>query len=177
METDDGKGPGTPGKNQVVLNGYAKVFGRMRAFANKRFVSAHCVRPFGDINELHCHLLEAAVVHLFFTRGPPGGAGPGAGGAAGGAAGVDPTGGAGYDATMAGTDDYGQNKALPAMSPLARRVYNFLKTEYQSSEGLHMQVIATKLNLPMMDVQRAIDELVAASLIFSTVDDYTWAIL
>ena len=63
------------------------------------------------------------------------------------------------------------------MSPVARRVFNLLKTEFQSNEGLHMQIIATKLNLPMMDVQQAIDELVTASLIFSTVDEYTWAIL
>lgn len=171
METDDGKGPGEPGKNQIEMNGYVRVFGRMRAFANKRFVSAHCVRPVGNINELHTHLLEAAAIHLFFARGPPGGGGgAGAGAGAGGAGGVD--------ATMTGADDYGaQSKGLPAMSPVARRVFNLLKTEFQSNEGLHMQIIATKLNLPMMDVQQAIDELVTASLIFSTVDEYTWAIL
>ncbi|OJJ88258.1 putative replication factor-a protein [Aspergillus glaucus CBS 516.65] len=168
METDDGKGPGAPGKDQVELNGYARVFGRMRAFANKRFVSAHCVRPLGNINELHVHLLEAAAVHLFFARGPPGGAGAGAGGAGPGPG----------DAAMGGTDDYAaQAKGLPAMSPVARRVFNLLKTEFQSNEGLHMQVIATKLGLPMADVQQAIDELLSAGVIFSTVDEYTWAVL
>lgn len=170
METDDGKGPGEPGKDQVVLHAYAKVFGRLRAIGNKRFVSAHCVRPLENINELHCHLLEAAAVHLFFTRGPPGG-GDGAGGA-GGAAGAGGAGG--MDASM---DDYGaQNKGLPSMSPLARRVFNLLR-EMQSNEGVHMQVMATNLNLPMMDVQRALDELISAGLIFSTVDEYTWAVL
>lgn len=171
METDDGKGPGVPGKDQVVLHAYAKVFGRLREIGNKRFVSAHCVRPLENINELHCHLLESAAVHLFFTRGPPGGAG-GAAGAAG--AGAAAAGSGGMDASM---DDYGaQNKGLPAMSPLARRVFNLLR-ELQSNEGVHMQVMATNLNLPMMDVQRALDELISAGLIFSTVDEYTWAVL
>lgn len=166
METDDGKGPGVPGKDQVVLHAYAKVFGRLRSIGNKRFVSAHCVRPLENINELHCHLLESAAVHLFFTRGPPGGAG---GAGAAGAAGSG-----GMDTSM---NDYGaQDKGLPAMSPVARRVFNLLK-EQQSDDGVHMQVMATNLNLPMMDVQRALDELISAGLIFSTVDEYTWAAL
>lgn len=169
METDDGKGPGEPGKDQIVLNAYVKVFGRLRAFVNKRFVSAHCVRPLENINELHCHLLESAAVHLFFARGPPGGAGAGAG--------TGPAGG-GTDATMGGADDYdAQNKGLPAMSPLARRVFNLLKNEFQSNEGWHMQMMATKLNLPMTEIQRALDELISAGLIYSTVDEYTWAVL
>lgn len=106
-------------------------------------------------------------MHLFFARGPPGGAGAGAEGA-----------GAAGDAAMGGTEDHAaQAKGLPAMSPVARRVFNLLKTEFQSNEGLHMQVIATKLGLPMADVQQAIDELLSAGVIFSTVDEYTWAVL
>ncbi|KAH1276315.1 hypothetical protein KXX33_007236 [Aspergillus fumigatus] len=166
METDDGKA-GT-GKNQVELNGFAKVFGKIKSFGNKRYVGAHCVRPTTNLNEVHCHLLEAAAIHLFFTRGPPGG------GAAGGASGA----GANADAAMGGANDYGTgNSNLPAMSPAARRVYNLLKTEPQSNEGLHAQLIAAKLNLPMPDVARAGEELLTAGVIFSTVDEQTWAIL
>lgn len=172
MDTDDGtKGLGKPGKDQVELNGYAKVYGKLKAFGNKRFVGAHSVRPVTDINELHCHLLEAAAVHLFFTRGPPGG---------GGAAGGDSGAGAGAgDASMGGVDDYGagENRALPAMTATARRVYNLLKTEPQNNEGLHVQMIAAKLVLPMPDVASAGDELLTAGLIFPTVDEQTWALL
>ncbi|KAI9930573.1 hypothetical protein ASPWEDRAFT_39481 [Aspergillus wentii DTO 134E9] len=168
MDTDDGKESGASGKNQVELNGYAKVFGRLKSFGNKRFVGAHCVRPLTDINELHCHLLEASAVHLFFTRGPPGGGS--AGGAGAGA-------GAGADTSMGGAADYGQDKALPAMTPAARKVYSMLKNEPQSNEGLHVQMIAAKLDLPVTDVARAGDELLTAGVIFSTVDENTWAIL
>ncbi|THC87644.1 hypothetical protein EYZ11_012912 [Aspergillus tanneri] len=170
METDDRKGPSKPGKEQVELNGYAKVFGKLKMFGNKRFVGAHSVRPVTDINEVHCHLLEAAAVHLFFTRGPvngPAGVGGAAAGGKGGAA----------DASMGGVDDDAGNRALPAMTPAARRIFNLLKMEPQNNEGLHAQMIAAKLGLPMPDVVRAGDELNAAGLIFSTVDEQTWALL
>jgi replication factor A2 len=166
MDTDEGKAPGD-GKSEVELNGYARVFGAIKSFGNKRYIGAHSVRPLTNINELHCHILEATAVHLFFTRGPPGGPGAGAGANAAG------------DAVMGGADDYGagQNRALMSMSPLAKKIYNLLKTEPQDDTGLHMQQIASKLNLPATDVARAGDELLGAGVIFSTMDEQTWAIL
>ncbi|CAI7570477.1 unnamed protein product [Penicillium viridicatum] len=165
MDTDDGKAPGD-GKTEVQLNGFARVFGSMKSFNNKRYIGAHSVRPMSNINALHTHLLEATAVHLFFTRGPPGGAA--AGGNAGGA-----------DAVMGGADDYsgGQNKALASMSLVAKKIYNLLKTEPQDDTGLHMQVIASKLSMPATEVARAGEELLGAGVIFSTMDEQTWAIL
>lgn len=166
METDE-KGPGD-GKSEVVLNGYARVFGAIKTFANKRYIGAHSVRPLTNLNELHSHLLEATAVHLFFTRGPPGGAGAGAGGN-----------GAGGDAVMGGADDYsgGPNKALMSVSPLGRKIYNLLKSESQDDAGLEMQHIASRLSLPTMDVARAGEELLNAGVIFTTMNEHTWAIL
>ncbi|KAJ5690820.1 hypothetical protein N7462_005212 [Penicillium macrosclerotiorum] len=166
MDTDESKAPGDS-KSEVQLNGYARVFGAIKSFGNKRYIGAHSVRPLQDINELHCHILEATVVHLFFTRGPPGDANAVAHAGAGG------------DAVMGGADDYGagQNKALLSMSPLAKKIYQLLKTEPQDDTGLHMQQIATKLNTPAMDVARAGEELLGAGVIFSTMDEQTWAIL
>lgn len=171
MDTDDAANPkaarGRDGK--VELNGYAKVFGKLKSFGNKRFVGAHCVRPVTSLDEVHCHLLEASAVHLFFTRGAPGAAAGGNAVKGGG------------DAAMGGTgDEYGAGsvgKNLPPMSPVAKRVYQLLRTEPQSNEGLHAQLIAAKLSLPMPDVARAGDELLTAGVIFSTVDEQTWAIL
>ncbi|KAJ5965163.1 uncharacterized protein N7479_005039 [Penicillium vulpinum] len=167
MDTDDGKAPGD-GKTELQLNGYARVFGSIKSFGNKRYIGAHSVRPLSNINELHTHLLEATVVHLFFTRGPPGSA-PAGGNAAG------------TDAVMGGADNYGagagQNKALASMSLVAKKIYNLLKTEPQDDSGLHMQVIASKLNIPATEVARAGEELLGAGVIFSTMDEQTWAIL
>lgn len=168
MDTDEGKAP-ADGKSEVQLNGYARVFGAIKVFGNRRYIGAHSVRPLTNINELHCHILEATAVHLFFSRGPPGGAGAGANAAAAG----------GGDAVMGGADDYsgGQNRALLSMSPLAKRIYSLLKTEPQDDTGLNLQVIASKLNLPATDVARAGEELLGAGVIFSTMDEQTWAIL
>ena len=76
----------------------------------------------------------------------------------------------GYGTTPSG-------RPLPAMTPAARKVYNLLKNEPQSNEGLHIQMIAARLNMPVTEVTRAGDELLTAGLIFSTVDEATWAIL
>ncbi|KAJ5295847.1 hypothetical protein PENANT_c001G05696 [Penicillium antarcticum] len=167
MDTDDGKAPGD-GKSELEVNGYARVFGSVKSFGNKRYIGAHSVRPLSDINELHAHLLEATAVHLFFTRGPPGGAAP-AGGAAG----------AGGDAVMGGADDYGagQNKALASMGPVAKKIYSLLRNEPQDDTGVHMQVIAAKLNIPAMEVAKAGEELLSTGVIFSTTDEQTWAVL
>ncbi|KAJ5159447.1 uncharacterized protein N7482_006451 [Penicillium canariense] len=166
MDTDEGKVAGES-KNEIELNGYARVSGAIKSFGNKRYVGAHNVLPVKDINELHCHILEATVVHLFFTRGPPGSANAGA------------SAGAAGDAVMGGAEDYGagQNRAVLSMSPLAKKIYQLLKTEPQDDTGLHMQQIASKLNTPATDVARAGEELLGAGVIFSTMDEQTWAIL
>ncbi|KAJ5638638.1 hypothetical protein N7528_001028 [Penicillium herquei] len=152
--------------NGIHTKGYVRVYGSIKSFGNKRYVGAHSIRPVTDINEFLCSMLEATASHLFFTRGPPGGA---AGGAAGGAGG---------DAAMV---DYGgppaHNKALQKMSPFARDIYNLLRTEPQDDTGLHLQVVANKLGLPPTDVARAGEELLNAGVIFSTLDEQTWAIL
>lgn len=173
MEVDGAKA-GSSGKAKVELNGFVKVLGKLKSIGNKRFVAAHTVRPLTDINELHYHFLEATAVHLFFTRGPP----PAAGGAkAGMAKGAAAGMGGGVSHDPYGAAGAGHERPLPAMTPAARRVYNLLKSEPQSNEGLHVQLISAKLNLPVTEVTRAGDELLSAGLIFSTVDENTWAIL
>ncbi|KAL2869206.1 putative replication factor-a protein [Aspergillus lucknowensis] len=157
-----------PAANGVEINGYAKVFGKLKSlYGDRKVVTTHSVKPITDINELHCHFLEAAAIHLFFTRGPP----PSAGG-----------GGGAKDAAMGGVGagGYGGETGgghLPAMSPVARRMYNLLKNKPQTNEGLAAQQIAAELGLPMADVARAGDELLTAGVIFSTVDEQTWALL
>lgn len=158
MDTANGSQP------RLVELAYARVWGRMKAFNNKRHVSAHVIRPIQDHNEIQYHLLESTAVHLHFTRGPPGNE---------------------AKAQMNGAhqqDGYGgQNnhaKSLSSgLSPGARRVYEVLKTSPQSNEGLHMQDIASRLAMVTADVGKAGDELLNQGIIYTTVDDHTWAIL
>jgi replication factor A2 len=162
----DGQGAKQSTRKKIELDGYVKAFGTIKDFSNKRYLGAHSVRPLADINELHVHFLEATAVHLFFKHGPP----------------PSKSEDGGYGAPAKGAaDDYNAGgmggRPLPPMSATARRVYNLLKNEPQSNEGLHMQNISAKLGLPTTEVIKAGDELSSASLIFSTMDEYTWAIL
>lgn len=156
----------------LVENAYARVWGRLKAFNNKRHIGAHVIRPITDYNEVQYHLLEATVVHLQISRGP-----------IEKKEAAEQNSGYGqqqqqnrYDTGDAGAG--GRGRMLPAgMSNVAKRVYNCLNTSPQSNEGLHMQDIAVRLGVEMADVGKAGDELQNQGLIYTTVDDSTWAIL
>ncbi len=71
----------------------------------------------------------------------------------------------------------GGGKPLPHMSATARRVFTLLQSAPQNNEGLHVQNIAAQLGLPTNDVFKAGDELLGLGIIYTTVDDETWAVL
>lgn len=152
---------------KLAEDGYCRVWGRLKAFNNKRHVGAHIIRPITDFNEINYHLLEATAVHLFFARGPP----PNAqsnGQKNGAANGID----GGRQETANGGDGAPSN-----VSPLARRIFATLKNTPQSNEGLHVQMVASQMGMPVSDVYKGAEELLAAGVIFTTVDDNTWAVL
>ena len=118
------------------------------------------------------HLLEATAVHLYFTRGPP----ESANSAVKAEAGMFVDGGYGADAN--GGANVGLGKKLPAnTSAVGRKVYNYLQNAPQNNEGLHVHHIASQLSIPANEVFKAGDELLGNGLIYTTVDDETWAVL
>lgn len=161
---------GTAGKARAAEQGYARVWGRLKEFNGRRHVGANIIRPISDLNEVQYHLLEATAVHLHFTRGPveqiqaqsKGGA-P----ANGGLAMHGPGGGGGG----------GAGAGLPPMSKAAARVYHAIKDTPQGHEGVHVQLIATSAGMDINDVVRGGEELMNNGLIYSTLDEHTWAIL
>ncbi len=68
-------------------------------------------------------------------------------------------------------------KPMPAMSNIARRVYQTLRNTPQSHEGLHVQNLALEMQVDVPEAHKGADELVSLGLIYTTVDDDTWAIL
>jgi replication factor A2 len=138
-----------------------RVWGRLHSLGNKRYVGAHIIRPITDFNEINYHLLEATVVHLHFTRGPP--LGP---------KGVNEQ----RDVHMNNTG-YGGDSLPVGLSATAIKVYRCLETTPQSNEGLHQQDIASRLGMDVNEVVRGGDQLMEFGLIYSTVDECTWAIL
>lgn len=152
--------------SKLSENAYARVWGKLKIFG-KRHVVAHIIRPVTDYNEINYHLLEATMVHLHFTRGPLESLKAQSNGANGtnGMHGGQQGGGGGDD-------------RLPAMSSAAaRKVYQCIANTPQTNEGLHMQDIAKRTGLEVSEVLKGGDELQSNGLIYTTVDDHTWAIL
>lgn len=143
----------------ITENTYVRAWGRLKALNNKRHLGAHFIRPIQDMNEVNYHLLEATVVHLYFTKGAPG---ENKGDATNGTTGAAHGGG---DALPPGT------------SAVARKVYHVLQTTPSGNEGLHMQDIASRASLEYADVAKGGDELLNAGLIYETVDNHTWQLL
>ncbi|XXG98501.1 isopentenyl-diphosphate delta-isomerase idi1 [Hypoxylon texense] len=148
---------------------YVRVWGRLKSFGNKRHVGAHVIKPVADFNEVNYHLLEAAYVHLFFTKGGLVGGGEGGNNAAGGAAA-----GGNDDGLFVGDGDAA---FLRSASPAARRVYQYLNQSEESNEGVNTHVIARDTGLSFQDVTTACEELLGHGKIYTTLDDETFAIL
>jgi len=159
MDTDSNK-------SKLVENGYCRVWGRLKAFNNKKHVGAHVIRPITDYNEINYHLLEATAVHLFFTRGPP----------SAGQQGQGPTAASGANGTNGEQQYAGGGKALNNMSSIAKRIYKTLQ-DSQSNEGLHVQMIASMIGVDVNEVYKGAEDLMSSGQIFTTVDDNTWAVL
>jgi replication factor A2 len=69
-------------------------------------------------------------------------------------------------------------KKLPSkISAIGKRVFELLQSEPQNNEGLHVHNIANKLGVPANEVFKAGDQLLGEGLIYTTVDDETWAVL
>jgi replication factor A2 len=152
------------------VDSFVRVFGIIKGSNNKRTLNADSVRLINDYNEVNYHMLEATYVHLQMTRGATGGqAGAGAGGD-GDSMFVD--GGAGYGAgsSMAPTK-------LGSCSAAAKRIFQLINTTPGGNEGIHLNMVTSSLNMSVRDVLSGADELLGQGLIYTTVDDETWAIL
>ena len=154
-------------KGKILDNSYVRVWGRLKSFGNKMHVGAQVIRPISDHNEINYHLLEATVVHLYFSRGPPSGANGGANGTSGQ-----------QDVSMGNNGSFGASDGLPAgLSAAAKKIYHCLATTPLSNEGLHEQDIASRLNMSVAEVAMGANQLYEQALLYTTVDDHTWAIL
>ena len=162
---------GTTSKPKLIENEWARVWGRLKAFNNKRHVGAHVIRPITDKMDITYHLLEATYVHLYFTRGSLDTIKQENAGATNGNAEV------GYGGGGGGGADTMNGRPMPNVGVNARRVLQTIKNSPQNNEGLHVQQIASLMGMNVQDVMKAGDELLSHSMIFTTVDDNTWALL
>lgn len=153
-------------KPKLMEQSYARVWGRIKVFGNKRHVACNIIRPVTDFNEIQYHLLEATAVHLHFSRGPP--------------ESLQAKGGAnGHQQQQEQNRGHGGGMAdgMSHATSRARKVYECIKDTPQTNEGLHAQDIATRIGMDMSEVLKAGEELTGLGKVYTTVDDLTWAIL
>ncbi|KAF1840832.1 replication protein A, subunit RPA32 [Cucurbitaria berberidis CBS 394.84] len=155
-----------PNKAKLVEGAYCRAWGKLNHWNDRRYVASQIIRPIEDMNEVSYHLLEATAIHLYFTRPAPGAANAGAAATNGGAGQQQAAGGGNHG-------DYD----LRTCSPMAKKVFQQLREMPQTNEGIHQQVIAAQLKMDMSDIAAAGVELQDSGLIYTTVDDQTWAIL
>ncbi|KAK0629727.1 hypothetical protein B0T17DRAFT_506250 [Bombardia bombarda] len=153
---------------------YVRVWGRLKSFNGKKHVGAHFIRAIDDFNEVNYHLLEATYSHLYFTKGVP--QQQANGGDAGGDSMFVDNGYAGTNAAAAGTSGAG-NEKLAGCTRNARVMYDFINNSPGGNEGLHLNQIASGTGLSVRDVLSAADELLGNGVVYTTIDDETWAIL
>lgn len=150
------------------LDSHVRIWGRPKSFSNKRHVAAHVIRPVTDFNEVNYHMLEATYVHLYFSKGPLG------------------QNNAGGDGDSMFVDGGGHNNdsnnqipdKLSGCSAQAKKMFNFMKKNTpDNNEGINLNIIMSSAGMSLRDVLTAADQLLGQGLIYTTVDDETWAIL
>ncbi|GAB1318981.1 Replication factor A protein 2 [Madurella fahalii] len=152
------------------LETYVRVWGRISTFNGKKHINGHYMRAVEDFNEVNYHLLEATYVHLCSVKGGPPGQRQGDGAATGGDAMFVDSGG-----EMSGGAPHVK---LSLCSRNAKNMFNFLaNSPAAGNEGMHVNLIASSTGMSVEDVQAASEELMSHGMLYTTVDDETWAIL
>jgi replication factor A2 len=141
---------------------YVRVTGQLKSFHNKRHVGAHHVRPVTDHNEVIFHLLEATSIHLFNTRGPPGG----------GTASNSYNANDAMDGVVPGNLNRSQpNGQLDHLAPLQKSIMTFVHNTPSTNEGVHVQTIAQSIQAASASVLQAVEQLTIDGLLYTTIDD------
>lgn len=137
--------------------------GQLKSFHNKRHVGAHHIRPVTDHNEVMYHLLEATSIHLFNTRGPPGGAKQ--------STTYNST--DAMDEVIAGNASHSlhQNSQFDHLDALQRQIMTFVHNAPSTNEGVHVQTIAQAIRTPGANVLQSVEQLTTEGLLYTTIDD------
>lgn len=172
---------GEDGGNAFSEDQYVRVWGRLKGFSGKNHVGAHFIRAVEDYNEVNYHLVEAAYVHLYITKGPPE-AGAAAQQKQAGAGGDsmfvdDGYGGGGGGGAGGGGGDGSRQQKLAGVGAPAKKVFGFLENTPGGNEGVNVHLIAQGTRMSAREVFTALEELSQCGLVYTTIDDDTFAIL
>ncbi|GAA5957971.1 hypothetical protein JCM21900_005573 [Sporobolomyces salmonicolor] len=153
----------------LEINKYVRIIGLIKTFSNKRHVNAQRVRPLDDMNEINFHLVEVAYVHLYNTRGPPGGANPHAITDRPYDSASNPYAGG---ATLATSDAANTFADLPAgQRAIMKYVVDQVRGNDAGDEGVNVNAIVRAVNAPEEQVRRQVSVLCDEGHLYQTIDD------
>ncbi|CAA0381148.1 Nucleic acid-binding OB-fold [Arabidopsis suecica] len=155
----------------VKLGMYVRLHGHLKIFQGKRSVNVFSVRPVTDFNEIVHHFTECMYVHMYNTK------------LRGGSITQDtatprpqmpystmPTPAKPY---QTGPSNQFPNQFNDSMHGVKQTVLNYLNQPMHivSEAGVHCDIIARELRIPLLQVKEALEQLSNDGCIYSTLDE------
>ncbi|CAH8331850.1 unnamed protein product [Eruca vesicaria subsp. sativa] len=154
----------------VRLGMYVRLHGHLKSFQGKRSMNVFSVRPVTDFNEIVHHFTECIYVHMYNTK---------------------PRGGSVTQATetpmpqmpsttptparpfQTGPSNQFSNQFNDPMHGVRQTVLNYLNRpiHLRSEAGVHCDVIARELRIPLQQVKEALEQLSNDGCVYSTSDE------
>ncbi|KAF3532163.1 hypothetical protein DY000_02044007 [Brassica cretica] len=154
----------------VKLGMYVRLHGHLKSFQGKRSMNVFSVRPITDFNEIVHHFTECMYVHMYNTK---------------------PRGGSITQATetprpqpystmptparpfQTGPSNQFSNQFNDPMHGVRQTVLNYLNRpmHLRSEAGVHCDVIARELRIPLQQVKDALEQLSNDGCVYSTSDE------
>ncbi|KDP36391.1 hypothetical protein JCGZ_08660 [Jatropha curcas] len=149
----------------ILIGRYVRVHGHLRGLQGRRFINAFSIRPITDFNEITSHFIECIYVHFYNTRIRSATTQPQM------ANSTMNTPLKGYE--TAPPNQSSAYSSTDGLNSLGQMILNFLQQPpYLASEdGVHINVIARQLNMPMKKLMEELQSLVDNGFIYSTIDD------
>ncbi|KAJ8767500.1 hypothetical protein K2173_017544 [Erythroxylum novogranatense] len=149
----------------ILIGVYVRVHGQLRGLQGRRFINVFSIRSITDFNEMTSHFIDCIYVHFYNTRlrGHPSQA--------------QVTNSA-MGSTLKGYQASPQNQfsahfSTDGLSNAGQVILNLLQQPaYLANEdGVHRNVIAQQLNIPMNKLMEELQSLVDNGFVYSTIDD------
>lgn len=173
INADEGEGDSAR-RAQISENMYVTAVGTLRAFQDKRTITAYSVQPVTDHNAVTHHFLDCVYVHLQNTKGPLQGTS-----GASGAAVVGQTFGAPAQQGAAAAGGLGAKQALSAgggetTNPVQEVVQQCFASAGDDDAGLSMAEVtrmAGEKGIKADEVQKMVAFMAAEGHLYSTIDE------
>jgi replication factor A2 len=145
-----------------------RVFGGLKSFGKKRYLNINHIRLVSDPHEIFFHILEAITVSLIVERGPPS-SNTSSNTSTQTKVGITSTSNPAYSA-QTDASVKAQHAHLPE---LERRIVEYIRSQTKLIEGVHVSLIARAVAGPNdpQQISSALDNLMEAGVVFTTIDD------